>query len=216
MTRKSIYCAICVLVFVLVAFGEPGAWAQFARPTSYVANNSSASNFSPCGGMNIVNPETESFTDIYYLNGSSSTPKTGPGPIAWTPAPQWGWLEASGYFSGPGLGAQTAAYLNGFPAETIPSGITPMLYYSATLADGNCAYVMVTGSTTSGSWNSSTIAITSSNCYANSQSYAPTCFIELPSTIETSSLEVWFCVQATNSSEGPPGFLYIQDVWVAY
>lgn len=206
-----------LLSLFVLASGAAVAMAQTIRPSSYTANSQTASGFSPCGAENVVAPITETFTDIYWLNGDSDTPKSGPGPIAWTPQPQWGWLEANGYFSMPALGAQTAAYVSGFPAVNMQANTTPMLYYSALLADGSCAYMEVRGNTATQNYNSGVIPVNSSSCEAGSGAYGSgVCWIQLPAGIETNTLQVWFNVRAANSPTGPPGFLYIQDVWVAY
>ena len=218
MNRRIFQNALGLLVLLLLIGTATKSIAQYLRPSSYTATIQTANDFSPCGAQNVVAPGTETFTNIYLLNGDASTPKTGPGPIAWTSGePQWGWLVANGYFSQPGLGAQTGAYLNGFPAVTQQANTTPMFYYSALLADGSCAYIEVQGYTSTQFFNTGPLAINSSSCEAGPGSNGiGVCWIQLPQGIETNTLIVWVCVQAANSASGPPGYLYIQDMWVAY
>ena len=201
---------------LLFLVGAGPAMAQFSRPQSYAATLTTAGDFSPCGAENISTPVLNGSSPLsdVYTNVSTSAEKAGPGPITWYSGPAWGYLEASGYASLPEIGNQTAAEFYNFQPATILSGTTPVLYYSVSVADGSCAYIGVTG----GGVSTGAIAISSLTqpCYHSSSSKDVPCFIVLSADTTVSEINVLFCIQASNSPTGPPGIMYIQDVWVGY
>jgi hypothetical protein len=200
------------LAALLLLVGAGSAVAQYARPSAYLANSSTAADFSPCGAYNIATatPVSGSSLSNVYTNVETEAPKTGPGPVTWYDGPAWGVLAVSG-FNSSGTGNQTAAYFSGFPAAVQQSGTAPVLWYSETVADGQCAYIMVSG----GGVSTGAINIYTTNCFATPGG-SNACSITLPTDTDISGLQVWFCVQGGNSPSGPPGFIYIQDIWVDY
>ncbi len=216
MNRRKTAVTLSLAALLLLA-GTAPAKAQFARPSTNAATIYTAQDFSPCGAENIVAPTLNSSSPLsnVYTNVSTGEPKTGPGPIAWESGPAWGYLEAEGYSSAPERGNQTAASFSGFTLSVpMQSGTAPVLFYAATVADGSCAYIMVNGG--GASTGALSISTTNQNCYVTPASYGNVCFILLPENTNISDITVWFCIEAANSSSGPPGILYIQDVWVDY
>jgi len=216
MNRSRIYTTLGIAASLLLVGAGP-AMAQFSRPQAYAANLSTAEEVSPCGAQNIVAPILNGSSPLsnVYTNVNTNAEKVGPGPQTWYSGPAWGYLEAYGYSSPPGLGNQTTAEFYDFQSAAVQSGTYPVLYYSVSVADGSCAYILVNG----GGASTGAIAISIGSqqpCYTVPGSYGSTCYIALPADTNISALQVWFTIEAANSPSGPPGIMYIQDVWVGY
>jgi hypothetical protein len=200
MNPKRNFAILCLVAFSMLLGAGCYTCAQtvyYERPTTY----SNSTFFSPCGGENFVE-NTTSMATVY-------TGKTGEGPVMSSATE----LTVTGSSSSvSGEGNQTSTSFSGFPAVSgTLSSLTINYALFSNLAQ--CAYLQVTATTTTGTYNSGVISILGGSC-----TY-PGCSLTLPANTIVSTITVNICAQATYDVYGSGenfGQEIIYDLWADY